>query len=166
MKPLLSFSIVCVIATSGCSTGSQVPVSSLVESERAFAALSLARDTRTAFLTFLDDSSVIFRPHPVNGKEWIGKQPTRTSVLSWEPVFADCSESGDMGFTTGPWKFSRSSSEDEPVAFGYFVSVWGRREGGGWRVLLDIGTSNPKPGREVERLHFGPLSRTVKNLDI
>lgn len=139
----------------GCASG----VDSLIESERAFAALSLARDTRTAFLSFLDDSAVIFRPHPVNGREWIGQRPARPSILAWEPTFADCSADGDMGFTTGPWKLSTPSSPGEPVAFGWFVSVWGRRPGAVWKVLLDVGISTPKPASDIEPLRTGPLSR-------
>jgi len=131
---------------SGCSTENQSSVDTLVASERAFAALSLAQNSRTAFLTFLDDSAVIFRPHPVNGKEFINRQQPRTSVLAWEPIFAECSAGGDLGYTTGPWRFSTASQPEKPVAFGHFVTLWGNTGGGAWRVMLDIGTSNPEPG--------------------
>ncbi len=160
MKPASAFSILCAWLTCGCATVQ--PIDSLVETERAFAALSLAKDTRTAFLSFLDDSAVIFRPHPVNGKEFVGRQPARPSLLAWKPVFADCSEGGDLGFTTGPWTFSSSRSDAEPVAFGYFVTVWGRRPDGSWKALLDIGTSNPKPSGEGEPMHLGPLSQIAR----
>jgi ketosteroid isomerase-like protein len=155
---------VLVLAFSGavtfCGCPRESPVDTLVISERAFAALSLAQNTRTAFLTFLDDSAVIFRPHPVNGKEWISRQPTRPSVLSWKPAFAECSAGGDLGFTSGPWKFSTSAQAKEPVAFGYFVSVWGRKLHTGWKVLLDMGTSNPRPASDTTLLHLGPLSQS------
>jgi hypothetical protein len=149
----------------GCSAESQLPVDTLVASERAFAALSIAKDTRTAFLTFLDDSAVIFRPHPVNGKEWISRQPSRPSVLAWEPLFAECSAGGDLGFTSGPWRFSTSSQAKEPVAFGNFVSVWGRKPRTGWKVLLDVGTSNPKPDSDAAQLRLGPLSLSKQGAD-
>jgi hypothetical protein len=150
---LLFAALIC----SGCSAGSQLPVDSLVASERAFAALSVAQGTRTAFLEFLDDSSVIFRPHPVNGKEWFRGQKPRTSVLNWGPSFADCSSGGEMGYTTGPWRFYKTSLAEEPVAFGYFVSVWGRKPGGPWKVLFDVGTSTPRTDSAAVRL--GPLSQ-------
>jgi len=155
----LSFSILVAVGLAGCSASRQIPVDSLVASERAFAALSVARGTQTAFLTFLDDSAVIFRPHPVNGKEWFRRQAPRSTVLDWEPSFAECSSSGDLGYTTGPWRVYRSAKTEDPVAFGYFISVWGRRGGEGWKVLLDVGTSNPRPGSDSVVLHRGPLSQ-------
>jgi ketosteroid isomerase-like protein len=155
----ISFSILVAGGIAGCSPSRQIPLDTLVASERAFAALSVARGTQTAFLTFLDDSAVIFRPHPVNGKEWFRGQAPRSTVLDWEPSFAECSSSGDLGYTTGPWRVYRSAKTEEPVAFGYFISVWGRRPGEGWKVLLDAGTSNPRPGSDSVTLRRGQLSQ-------
>ncbi len=149
--------LLCFLFASGCAGGRQVDT--LLDSERAFAALSLDRGTRAAFLSFLDDSAVIFRPHPVNGKEWFGKQPSRPTVLAWEPEFADCSAGGDLGYTTGPWRLY-ATSHGEPVASGYFVSVWRRRPGGEWKVMLDVGTSTPLSLRGVKSVRTGSLSRT------
>ncbi len=147
-----------VFLACGCATGRQVDT--LVESERAFAACALDRGTRAAFLSFLDDSGVVFRPHPVNGKEWFDKQPSQSTVLAWEPEFADCSAGGDLGYTTGPWRLL-AHSHGEPVASGYFVSVWRRHPGREWKVVLDVGTSTPQPSPGVESVRRGPLSGTI-----
>ncbi|PYM05340.1 MAG: hypothetical protein DMD82_11400, partial [Candidatus Rokuibacteriota bacterium] len=44
------------------------PLDSLVASERAFAAMSVQKGMRDAFLEFLADDAIIFRPLPVIGK--------------------------------------------------------------------------------------------------
>lgn len=121
------------------------PIDALISSERSFAALSAARGTKTAFLAFLDDSSIVFRPHPVNGKKAAAGQRERPTTLSWDPEFSDVAASGEMGYTTGPWVLTKQGQPDSALAYGYFVSVWGRNSRGEWKVLLDGGIENDKP---------------------
>jgi ketosteroid isomerase-like protein len=118
---------------------------SLVEAERAFASLSVAKGTREAFLANLADDAVLFHPSPVNGKKWWTEQPVRPGVLTWQPIFASVARAGDLGYTTGPWEFREKSLEDKPVAFGNFVTIWKRQRDGAWKVVLDLGTRNPQP---------------------
>lgn len=136
----------------------QEPFDSLVVSERAFAALSLAEGTRAAFLRFLDDSAVVFHPHPVNGKEWWKGRPDRPSTLAWRPEFADVAVSGELGYTSGPWIFTMAQQSDTPAAFGYFVSIWGRRADGEWKVLLDGGIDSERPRSSIREVIRGALS--------
>ncbi len=153
-------SFLCFFLAGGCTAGQQVDT--LVESEQAFATRALDRGTRAAFLSFLDDSAVIFRPHPVNGKEWFGKQPDQPTVLAWEPEFADCSAGGDLGYTTGPWRLFASHAPGEPVASGCFVSVWKREPGREWKVVLDLGIRASLPLRAVDSVRTGSLSRMIR----
>ena len=117
----------------------------LVASERAFAAASKAKGMREAFLAYLADDSVLFRPTPVEGKKvWLNRKDA-SGILTWEPSLAEVARSGDFGYTTGPWEFREKSLEETPVAYGYFVSVWKKQPDGAWKVAIDIGTSNPAP---------------------
>ena len=115
---------------------------SLVEAERAFAAASLAKGTRAAFLEYLAEDSILFRPGPVAGKKWIEEHPAPPTLLTWEPAFADVAHSGDLGYTTGPWEIRPSSPKDKPTAYGHFVSVWRRQTDGTWKVAVDLGISH------------------------
>ena len=45
----------------------------LIEAERAFARLSVEKGSRDAFLANLSDESILFRPGPVPGKQWMEK---------------------------------------------------------------------------------------------
>ncbi|HEU0006648.1 MAG TPA: nuclear transport factor 2 family protein, partial [Terriglobia bacterium] len=118
---------------------------SLVKAERAFAATSLAKGTRTAFLDFLAEDSILFRPGPVPGKKWIEEHPAPPSLLTWEPAFADVAQSGDLGYTAGPWEIRPSSPQDKVMAYGHYVSVWKRQTDGAWKVVIDLGISHPAP---------------------
>jgi ketosteroid isomerase-like protein len=138
------------------------PLEDLVSTERAFAAMSQAMGTKAAFLAFLDDSSVVFRPHPVNGKVAVARQGERSTTLSWEPVVADVAASGDLGYTSGPWVLTKFQRPDTVLAYGYFVSIWIRKPGGVWRVVLDGGTVNEKPPSKRPSL---TMSQTGKGHD-
>jgi ketosteroid isomerase-like protein len=76
----------------------------LVEAERAFARAAEENGVREAYLAFLADDAVLFRPGPVAAKEWTRSHPAPPILLSWRPSFAEVSASGDLGYTLGPYE--------------------------------------------------------------
>ena len=118
---------------------------SLVESERAFAAAAAAHGMRDAFISFLADESVLFRPAAVPGREWMRAQPPRTGLLAWHPMFAEVAHAGDIGYTSGPWEFWPEGRSKSPAGQGYFVSLWATQPDGAWKVMLDTGIDSPGP---------------------
>src|SRR5256714_895333 len=116
----------------------------LVQMEHDFAKAAATRGTRDAFLEFLADDGIIFQPGPVNGKKfWTERQP-RKGLLSWEPIFADVSRAGDLGYTTGPWEFRPNGPEDQPVAFGQYFTIWKKQSDGSWKAVLDRGVGTER----------------------
>lgn len=122
--------------------GVSAAVTSLVNAERTFAAMSEQNGMKKAFLTFLADDGVIFRPGPVNGKQVWQKQEETTARLSWHPTVACVAASGDLGFTSGPWVYTPEAHLDQPPRYGHYVSVWKKRKDGEWRVAADIGITH------------------------
>jgi ketosteroid isomerase-like protein len=121
------------------ATGLRSELDSLVQAERAFSELSMKSGMRAAFLANLADDSIIFRPGAVKGKPWFENNPPTAGTLSWQPEFADISASGDLGYTTGPYRFERGSGGDSAVSRGYYVTIWRKQPGGAWKVQLDTG---------------------------
>jgi ketosteroid isomerase-like protein len=117
---------------------------SLVGAERAFAQTSAELGMRAAFLDFLSDDGILFRPAPVNGKKVTSEEPDPQATLSWEPDFADVALSGDIGYTTGPWSFTDRSGKQQPPIFGHYVTIWKRFPQGDWRVAVDLGVPHPE----------------------
>ena len=116
----------------------------LVEMEHAFAKAAATKGTRDAFLEFLADDGIVFQPGPVNGKKFWGERQPRKGLLSWEPIFADVSRGGDLGYTTGPWEFRPNGPDDQPVAFGQYFTIWKKQRDGSWKAVLDRGVSSEK----------------------
>ena len=67
-----------------------------------------------SFLEFLAEDSILFRPGPVPGRKWIEEHPAPPNLLTWEPAFADVAQSGDLGYTTGPWEIRPKSPQEYP----------------------------------------------------
>jgi len=112
---------------------------SLVQAERAFSDLSLKSGVRDAFLANLADDGIVFRPTAVNGKQWFQNNPAPAGQLTWQPEFADISNSADLGYTTGPFRYQRVNNGEQVVAAGYYVTIWKKQSSGQWKVALDTG---------------------------
>ena len=117
---------------------------SLVDAERAFAAHSVRSTMREAFLAHLHPQSVMFNPGPVNGIELYTGLPSRPGQLAWAPEVVDVAASGDFGYSTGPHQF-RKTPDSPVVRQGYFSSVWVRSASTPWKVLIDLGATQPEP---------------------
>lgn len=140
MKKLFSISVlffVCYIQVSA-----QKGIDGLINAEKNFGAYSVANSTKEAFLKFLDSTGIVFdNGKPVNGIETWNKREKRPGVLNWHPLYAEVSESGDFGYTTGPWTF-QNSLNDTVVARGQYTTLWHINKNGEWKFLVDLGVSN------------------------
>jgi len=115
----------------------------LVASELSFAQAAGEKGIRDAFLAYLADDSVLFRPHPVAGKKWLLDRPAAPGVLSWYPVAADLSASGDLSYTTGPYELRKQAGDKNPASTGNYFSIWKKQANDDWKVLIDFGCASP-----------------------
>src|SRR6476659_2820488 len=121
-KAILLILVVTVVAQA------QSALHDMVKTEQAFSKMAEEKNMRDAFLAFIADDGLLFRPGAVNGKQWMQEHPVPPSdknpLLAWQPAFAGMSVSGDLGFTTGPWEFKEDRSDQTPSRYGDFVTVW------------------------------------------
>ena len=132
------------------SVQGQTPLQDMVRAEQAFSKMAEEKNTREAFIAYIADDGLLFRPGAVNGKKWMIEHPVPPSdkkpLLAWQPNFAGMSLAGDMGFTTGPWESKPDRNDPQPSAYGHFVTVWKKQQDGSWKWTVDIGISHPKSG--------------------
>jgi ketosteroid isomerase-like protein len=125
------------------------PLTAMVATERAFSRMSEEKGTREAFVAFIAEDGILFRPRAVLGKKWINEHPpaanTTRPLLVWEPIFAGISRAGDLGYSTGPWRRKNDIKDAKFSAFGNFMTVWKKQPDGQWRFVVDLGISNPEP---------------------
>ena len=148
----------------------QSALQDMVTTEQSFSKMAEETNTRDAFLAFIADDGLLFRPGAVNGKQWMQDHPVPPSdknpLLAWQPAFAGISASGDMGFTTGPWEFKADRSDEKPSGYGHFVTVWKKQADGTWKFVVDLGISHPQSGGpqtlwQPPETNKKPTSKTV-----
>jgi len=145
----------------------QTPLQEMVKTEQAFSRMAEEKDTRDAFLAFIADDGLLFRPGAVNGKKWMLEHPVPPSdkkpLLAWQPSFAGMAASGDLGFTTGPWEFKSDIKDEKPAGFGHFITVWKKQPDGSWKFVVDLGISHPQSGGP--QMLWQPVGGSQKTTD-
>jgi len=82
----------------------------------------------------------------IQGKANIAKTmgflDVKDNHLTWTPVGADISSSGDLGYTYGTYEFRSKDKDGKPtVEHGKYTSIWKKQKDGSWKVALDMGNS-------------------------
>jgi ketosteroid isomerase-like protein len=105
--------------------------------ETAFAKTMAERD-HAGFVSFLAEETVFFgRDRALRGKRevaegWKPYYEGEKAPFSWEPERVEVLDSGTLAMSSGPVR------DPSGRRVGTFNSVW-RREGDGWKIVLDNG---------------------------
>jgi ketosteroid isomerase-like protein len=102
---------------------------------------------------YADDSVELPNGGPIiEGKISIAKGmgflDQKDNRLTWTPVGADISASGELGYTFGTYEFQSKDKDGKPaVDHGKYTSIWKKQKDGSWKVVLDMGNASPEAGR-------------------
>lgn len=151
---LLSSMVIFSIALADSQNSSAVANSVLMEADIAWSASVQKEDKAEFFATILEDA-VLMAPHKPIGygrDEFGGLLKLPGVVLNWEPVSAEVSNSGDLGYTFGVYELKFDGPEGEPVVDnGKYITVWKKQDDGLWKVAADMfNTSLPLAINEAE----------------
>jgi hypothetical protein len=105
---------------------------SVVDAERAYAAMAQEKGQWTAFRTTAAPGAVMFVPDPVDAAEFLKDRKDPPVAVKWQPSESYVSCDGRTGANLGPWQ--------RPKSVGYFATVWSRM-GKSWRWNLDFGNA-------------------------
>lgn len=118
--------------------------SELMRADSTFAALSVARGARAAFISYATADAISFGGGPSlnQGREAIGAAfdgfPSG-AVLAWWPVAAVIAESGDLGCTVGEAAIASLNQ------YSKYLTIWKRQRDGRWKFVADGGNARPGP---------------------
>jgi ketosteroid isomerase-like protein len=117
----------------------------LMDTDRAFARATAERGVEG----WLDFHLATAQNIPEAGPVAVGHEAIRESMTAfladttrafmWEPVFADVSDDGTMGFTYGDWSVTLRATDSLELR-GRYLTVW-RKDAGRWKVTADIGNT-------------------------
>ena len=141
---LLFFAATSVATKQKSAKGSDL----LFQLEANFAA-DVAKHGHDAFLTyFAEDGVEIVDGGGFDTKDAMRKQPPwpEGTSLTWTPVKAEMSASGDLGYTYGNYVYTAKDKDGKVVAnYGKYTSIWKKQKDGQWKVVVDMGNSSPDP---------------------
>jgi len=123
----------------------------LLDSDKAWSNAAASGDVKLA-ATYWTDNAINYFPgqEPAFGKEAILEIVKKNRSipgfsLSWEPVDAFLSESGDLGYTHGSYKVSFNDPEGNKLTrSGNYVCIWRNQEDGSWKCELECSVPEPK----------------------
>lgn len=143
----------------------QPPLQSLIDAEKNFAQTAVDKNVKTAFLSNLDENSIVFRNgEPINGQKNWENEEANDNYLFWWPVYADIAASHDLGYTTGPAVFGKSRTEQKAEGGVYYSSVWRKNRVGEWKIATDLGSSTfPADGAHEEIRTYSKSSDAKQN---
>lgn len=135
--------------STACGPDLETTRNALMAADRDFARESQVRRL-DAWLDMFADSALLVRPNAALAK---GKATVRESLgaafadtsfsLNWEPVLAEASRSGDLGYTVGLSQSRRVGPDGNAiVGTGKYVTIWRKEADGAWKVVLDVGVTD------------------------
>jgi len=141
MIVVLSVTLLILLFTFSPVIGEEDEKSNLLEKDREIAAASSRHGILEAIHPFLADDALLFplKGHPIVGRstcEKLMKQEeikNRAGRLTWEPVGADVSAAGDLGYTYGHFDLPAGEGKKDLI---YYGMIWKKDTGGNWKVAV------------------------------
>jgi ketosteroid isomerase-like protein len=130
---------------------------SLLAADRAFNEATAA-DRVEGWVRFFAEDGAMFpqgRP-PIRGHEAIRNLmgpvfEIEAFSLTWEPLEAEVSADGSLGYTHGTFESRYPGPAGEvSVTTGKYLTVWRKQADGSWKVAADIGNDDPPPAEDAE----------------
>ncbi len=137
------------LMSNSCSVGEgTTDKQAMMQTDRDFSTYSENEGMIEAFDRFMTDDARMLQ---AGSDEIVGREACIKSLgestgksLTWEPTFAEISETGDLGYTIGEWKMVVVDSTNESKEyFGNYVTIWKKQQDGEWKFVFDTGTSKP-----------------------
>jgi len=126
------------------SASQKLALKKMIDTEKAFAQMSLDKGTKNAFLEFLDkDAIVLDQGNTTNGLEYWQKIDFK-QILTWQPTFAEIAVSEELGYTLGNFQVHEVKADNKPLSHGSFFTLWKKQTDGNWKVALDFGVRHPE----------------------
>jgi ketosteroid isomerase-like protein len=158
MKSLLPTLVVCflvapIVFPAAHSKGAppHATAETLKQLEGEFMKAALEKGSQGYMSYYADDAVEVPNGAPliegkVNIAKGMGFLDDKNNQLTWTPIGADISSTGDLGYTYGNYEFHSKDKDGKPtVEFGKYTSIWKLQKDASWKVVLDMGNASPQP---------------------
>ena len=124
---------------------------SLKQVDRDFSKLSEQKGMVESFMQYAADDAVLLRDYtmPIVGRDAVYKfinEGSNDFTLIWEPLFADISNSLDLGYTYGTFILTfKDETGTEQKRDSTYLTIWKKDRNGNWKWVLDNGNQGLEP---------------------
>ncbi len=149
MKYKITILILILCGIISCTTQadeSKQAIKEFIEADIAMSNLATKEGFFKALLTYAEDSVIIPREGKLPlmnkleaEKSWAEKPIIKE--ITWKPLRAEASKSGDMGYSFG---FSTYQGKDTTTYTNY-CTIWHKQKDGSWKFVYDGGNNTPSP---------------------
>jgi len=117
----------------------------LKQLEGEFMKAALEKGSRGYMSYYAEDAVELPNNSPsIHGKTNIAETMSflddKNNRLTWKPVGADISASGDLGYTYGTYEFESPGQDGAQTEYGKYTSIWKLQKDGSWKVVSTWGT--------------------------
>jgi ketosteroid isomerase-like protein len=148
---IFTLGVILVFSRPSVSAAPQATAETLKQLEGEFMKAALERGSAGYMSYYAEDAvEVPNGSAAIQGKVNIAKTmgflDDKNNRLTWSPVGAGISSSGDLGYTWGTFEFSSKDKDGKQlVEHGKYTSIWKKQKDGSWKVVLDMGNASPEP---------------------
>lgn len=118
----------------------------LSEIEGAFSKISETEGLAKAYSQHLSDEARLHRDgtEPLTTHDAIFAYLSKNSSnRAWQTMFADVSQSGDLGYTYGSYESKAVNSQNASTEKGFYARVWKKDQANKWKLVADIAKPAP-----------------------
>lgn len=145
MKALLLAGCLLLVSCNEEPASPETEADQLMQASRDWSKAAEGRDVEGTLDYWADDAVVISAGQPdLQGKQAIrgmieGSFADPNFRISWEPVRADISASGDMGYLIEDSQMTVSDSAGNPTVQHFrSVTIWKKQADGSWKNVVDV----------------------------
>jgi ketosteroid isomerase-like protein len=142
MKKILLFLLLFIL--SACKNSIQVnnddELKLLRETDKNQSEACASKDLNR-LLSFYEDDAIGIQNAPIRGKEnlqkfWANAFSMPDYLLTWQAEDVFISESGDIGYTSGPWQQQWIQDGKLIKSNGRYLTIWRKQKDGTWKQLI------------------------------
>ena len=136
MKTKLTLASLATLLLSG-AVYAQTPRQAVLAAEASLVEQVAQNGMKSAFLASAAPTAMVAE----NGKlveaqaAWNARPVKPNTRLTWYPLLADVAQTGDLGYTTGPWTMLQN---ERAQAAGEYVTLWRKQPDGQWKYVVNM----------------------------
>jgi len=149
-----SFLTVLILGLGVSIAAGQGEFQAMVDADGSLASYATEYGAKTAYLKYLGDDGVIFKPEATNGKDWWKLQKEELPVVLKRTMeHADIASNGLLGYTTGIWEETpKPGAKGVPSkVVGQYITVWSKKPDGKFYAIIDVMTKFDEAAPPVGR---------------